>query len=172
MTEMLIYPRYEQFQVTDGEFLTADGELLLVGQSDYQEYESFCVENSEFLLVDGKVLKVRVFPVKYLMSFISERGFEYRIEVREKNYGGVPKLKKLGAMPVMNIDQGEGSILWQWQGRYTGQTAAGVRQSGTCAESRNCRRSLQKGRGDDHDRAYQDLHRSGCGNFRQCGRQL
>ena len=40
---------------------------------DYIQHEPFLVESSDFILVDGEALNVRVFPVKYLLTFISER---------------------------------------------------------------------------------------------------
>lgn len=77
---------------------------------DYIQHEPFLVESSDFILVDGEALNVRVFPVKYLLTFISERGCDYVIEVREEGYSGPVQKKKLGSAPVLHIDEGDGCI--------------------------------------------------------------
>ena len=108
--EQLIYPKYELLRAADGDYILSDSQELYVGQTDYIEHEPFLVENSEFILEDGKVLNVRVFPVKYLLRFASERGYDYAIEVREQGYNGPTQKKKLGSAPVLHINEGDGCV--------------------------------------------------------------
>ena len=50
------------------------------------------------------------YALKYLLSFVSERGNDYKIQVLEKDYAGEPTLKKLGSAPILTIDESDGCI--------------------------------------------------------------
>ena len=50
------------------------------------------------------------YAVKYLLSFVSERGNDYKIQVLERDYQGEPTLKKLGSAPTLSIDESDGCI--------------------------------------------------------------
>ena len=47
---------------------------------------------------------------KYIMSFVSERGNEYRIVILQQNYTGEVVQKKLGVAPVLSVESGDGRI--------------------------------------------------------------
>lgn len=47
---------------------------------------------------------------KYIMSFVSERGNEYRIVILQQNYTGEAVQKKLGVAPVLSVESGDGRI--------------------------------------------------------------
>ncbi|MBO5700379.1 MAG: hypothetical protein J6R57_03045 [Bacteroidales bacterium] len=50
------------------------------------------------------------YGLKYTLSFLSDRGNDYRIEILKKDYQGAPIAKKMGVAPVLNIAQGDGCI--------------------------------------------------------------
>ena len=50
------------------------------------------------------------YGLKYTLSFLSDRGNDYRIEILTKDYQGAPIAKKMGVAPVLNIAQGDGCI--------------------------------------------------------------
>lgn len=50
------------------------------------------------------------YGLKYTLSFLSDRGNDYRIEILAKDYQGAPIAKKMGVAPVLNIAQGDGCI--------------------------------------------------------------
>lgn len=47
---------------------------------------------------------------KYIMSFVSERGNDYRIVILQQNYTGEAVQKKLGVAPVLSVESGDGRI--------------------------------------------------------------
>lgn len=47
---------------------------------------------------------------KYILSFISERGNDYKISILQQGYSGSAVSKKLGVPPMLNIEEGEGRI--------------------------------------------------------------
>ena len=50
------------------------------------------------------------YAVKYLLSFVSERGNDYKVQVLERDYQGGSVIKKLGSAPVLSIDESDGCI--------------------------------------------------------------
>ena len=48
------------------------------------------------------------YSVKYILTFLSDRGHDYKVEVLEKGYTGVAIGKKMGVAPVLNIEDGDG----------------------------------------------------------------
>lgn len=47
---------------------------------------------------------------KYIMSFVSERGNDYRVVILQQNYTGEAVQKKIGVAPVLSIESGDGRI--------------------------------------------------------------
>ena len=50
------------------------------------------------------------YSVKYILTFLSDRGYDYKVEVLEKGYTGVAIGKKMGVAPVLNIEDGDGCV--------------------------------------------------------------
>ena len=51
------------------------------------------------------------YSVRYIMTWLSQRGEDCRIEILEKDYTGEAAVKKMGSQPVMRIDSSEGGII-------------------------------------------------------------
>lgn len=51
------------------------------------------------------------YSVRYIMTWLSQRGEDCRIEILEKDYTGEASVKKMGSQPVMRIDSSEGGII-------------------------------------------------------------
>lgn len=47
---------------------------------------------------------------KYILSFISDRGNDYRVDVLQQGYTGAAFNKAFGAAPVLNIEDGDGRV--------------------------------------------------------------
>lgn len=52
-----------------------------------------------------------VYSVRYIMTWLSQKGEDCRIEILEKDYTGEASVKKMGSQPVMRIDSSEGGII-------------------------------------------------------------
>lgn len=51
------------------------------------------------------------YSVRYIMTWLSQKGEDCRIEILEKDYTGEASVKKMGSQPVMRIDSSEGGII-------------------------------------------------------------
>lgn len=50
------------------------------------------------------------YAVKYILSFISERKNDYKIEILQEGYSGAVFVKSLGVPPILSIEDGDGAI--------------------------------------------------------------
>ena len=50
------------------------------------------------------------YKIKYILSFNSDRGNSYELHILQKGYEGDSVVKKLGATPVLAIEEGDGAI--------------------------------------------------------------
>ena len=47
---------------------------------------------------------------KYILSFISDRGNDYKVEVLQQGFSGAAVVKSFGSAPILNIEDGDGRV--------------------------------------------------------------
>lgn len=51
------------------------------------------------------------YGIRYIMTWLSEKNEDCRIEILEKDFAGLSKLKKLGSAPILHIDDADNGII-------------------------------------------------------------